>query len=132
VIVLDASAALDLLLNIQPKAAMIAARLGRGGETLHAPHLIDVEVFAAVRHHVRRRVLPEERGRLALQDLRALRLTRYPITPLMERMWAMRDNVSGPDAGYVALAEALDAPLLTTDRRLARTRGHAARIEAIQ
>jgi predicted nucleic acid-binding protein len=132
VIVLDASAAIDLLLNIQPQAATIAARLGQAGETLHAPHLIDLEVFSAVRHHVRRRVLPEDRGRLALEDLRDLRLIRYPISPLMERMWEMRENVSGFDAAYVALAEALDAPLVTSDRRLARTRGHAARIEAIQ
>jgi predicted nucleic acid-binding protein len=132
VIVLDASAALDLLLNIQPQAAKVAARLGQAGETLHAPHLIDVEVFAAVRHHVRRRVLPEERGRLALQDLGGLRLTRYPMSPLMERMWEMRENVSGFDAAYVALAEAIEAPLITTDRRLARARGHTARIEAIE
>jgi predicted nucleic acid-binding protein len=132
VIVLDASAAIDLLLNIQPQAATIAARLGQAGETLHAPHLIDLEVFSAVRHHVRRRVLPEDRGRLALEDLRDLRLIRYPISPLMERMWEMRENVSGFDAAYVALAEALDAPLVTSDCRLARTRGHAARIEAIQ
>ena len=111
---------------------MIAARLGRARETLHAPHLIDAEVFAAIRHHVRRRVLAEDRGRLALRDLRQLRLTRYPMSPLVERMWAMRENVSGFDAAYVALAEALAAPLLTTDRRLARTRGHTARIEPIQ
>lgn len=102
------------------------------GETLHAPHLIDAEVFAAIRHHVRRRVLLEERGRLALRDLRELRLTRYPIFPLVERMWEMRENVSGFDAAYVALAEALATPLVTTDRRLARTRGHIARIEAIR
>jgi predicted nucleic acid-binding protein len=131
VIVLDASVVLDLLLNIQPLAGTIAARLGRDGETLHAPHLLDAEVFAAIRNHVRRRALNEERGRVALRDLRELRLTRYPIPPLMERMWEMRENVPGFDAAYVALAEALDAPLVTTDRRLARTRGHAARIETL-
>jgi predicted nucleic acid-binding protein len=131
VIVLDASAAIDLLLNIEPRARMIRARLGDTGETLHAPHLIDAEVFSAVRHHVRRRVLSEERGRLALDDLRALRLARYPLHPLIERMWAIRETVSGFDAAYIALAEALDAPLFTTDRHLARTRGHTARIEAL-
>ena len=110
---------------------MIAARIGREGETLHAPHLMDAEIFAAIRLHVRR-ALEEERGRQALLDLSELRLTRYPMSPLVERMWEMRENVSGFDAAYVALAEALDAPLVTTDRRLARTRGHTARIEAIQ
>jgi predicted nucleic acid-binding protein len=130
VIVLDASTAIDLLLNIEPRARMIRARLGNG-ETLHAPHLIDAEVFSAVRHLVRRRTVLEERGRLALDDLRTLRLTRYPILPLIGRMWAIRENMSGFDAAYVALAEALDAPLVTTDRRLARTQGHTARIEAV-
>ena len=93
---------------------------------------MDAEIFAAIRLHVRRRALEEERGHLALLDLSELRLTRYPMSPLVERMWEMRENVSGFDAAYVALAEALDAPLVTTDRRLARTRGHTARIEAIQ
>jgi predicted nucleic acid-binding protein len=130
VIVLDASSALDLLLNLPPRAAKIKDRLRREAETLHAPHLIDAEIFSAIRHHVRRGILAEERGRLALQDLRELRLTRYPISPLVDRMWELRENVSGFDAAYVALSEALAAPLVTTDRRLARTRGHTATIEA--
>jgi predicted nucleic acid-binding protein len=129
VIVLDASAAVDLLLNIEPQADAIADRVT--GDTLHAPHLIDAEVFQVVRNRTGRRVLSEWRAREALEDLRDLHLIRYPIAPLTERMWDMRENVSGFDAAYVALAEALEAPLLTTDRRLARTRGHAARIEAI-
>jgi predicted nucleic acid-binding protein len=128
--VLDASASVDLLLNLQPQAPAIAARVDRPGESLHAPHLIDVEIFQAIRHRVQRGVLSPGRGRLALQDLRDLRLTRYPVLPLVERMWAMRENVSGFDATYVALAEVLDAPLVTTDRRLARARGHTTRIEA--
>jgi predicted nucleic acid-binding protein len=126
-IVLDASAAADLLLNIEPQAEAIADRMA--GETLHAPHLLDAEVFHVVRNRAGRRVLSEWRARGALEDLRDLRLTRYAMWPFLERMWDLRANLSAFDAAYVALAEALNAPVITTDRRLARTRGHTARIE---
>ncbi|MGH2656890.1 MAG: type II toxin-antitoxin system VapC family toxin [Actinomycetota bacterium] len=131
-IVLDASAAADLLLNIEPQAEVIADRIAASGETLHAPHLIDAEVFHVVRNRAGRRVLSEWRAGEALEDLRDIRLTRYATWPFLERMWDFRENLSTLDAAYVALAEALDAPLVTTDLRLARTRGHTARIEAIQ
>lgn len=129
-IVLDASAAADLLLNIEPQAEAIAERVD--GETLHAPHLIDAEVFHVVRNRAGRRVLSEWRAGEALQELRDLQMVRYPVLPLLERMWDLRANLAAVDSAYVALAEALGAPLVTTDHRLARTRGHSARIEAIQ
>ncbi|MGH2545532.1 MAG: type II toxin-antitoxin system VapC family toxin [Actinomycetota bacterium] len=131
-IVLDASAAADLLLNIEPQAEAIAERIVGPGESLHAPHLIDAEVFHVVRNRALRRVLSEWRAGEALEDLRDLLLTRYPVWPFLERMWDLRANLSAFDAAYVALAEALDAPLVTTDLRLARTRGHTARIEAMR
>jgi predicted nucleic acid-binding protein len=128
-IVLDASAAADLLLNIEPQAEAIADRIARPGESLHAPHLIDAEVFQVVRNRAGRRVLSGWRAGEALEDLGDLRLTRYAMWPFLERMWDLRANLSAFDAAYVALAEALNAPVITTDRRLARTRGHTARIE---
>lgn len=130
-IVLDGSAAADLLLNIEPQAKAIGERIVGPGESLHAPHLIDAEVFHVVRNRTLRRVLSEWRAGEALEDLRDLRLTRYATWPFLERMWDLRANLSAFDAAYVALAEALDAPLITTDRSLARTLGHTARIEAI-
>jgi predicted nucleic acid-binding protein len=131
VIVLDASAGVDLLLNIDPQAEAIADRIGRPAESVHAPHLIDVEVSHVVRDHAKRGVLSTYRAQEALEDWGDLRLARYPTWPFLERMWALRENLSAFDAAYVALAEALDAPLITMDRRLARTGGHTARIEAL-
>lgn len=60
-----------------------------------------------------------------------LPLTRYPHAPFVGRAWALRENITAYDAAYVALAEALDAPLLTTDGRLARSTGHNARMEFV-
>lgn len=65
----------------------------------------------------------------ALSDLGDLRATRYGHQPLRRRVWALRKNLTAYDAAYVALAEFLDAPLLTSDARLARSAGHRARIE---
>lgn len=58
-----------------------------------------------------------------------MRLTRYPHAPFWARIWQLRDNLTAYDAAYVALAEALDAPLITTDGRLARASGHRATVE---
>ncbi len=71
------------------------------------------------------------RGKEALEDLRDISLVRYPHVVLLERIWELRDNLTAYDAAYVALAEALDAPLLTCDRKLASPRSHRARIEVI-
>lgn len=131
-IVFDASAAVDLLLNIEPRSEAVAERITRPGESLHAPHLIDAEVFHVIRDRARRRVLSTYRAEEAMDDWRDLRLARYPTWPLLDRMWDLRANVSAFDATYVSLAEALGAPVITTDRHLARTRGHTARIEPIQ
>jgi len=70
-----------------------------------------------------------ERVRLALSRLRDTQLVRYPHTPLMERIWELKDNLTAYDSAYVALAEALDAPLVTLDARLARATGIRARVE---
>ncbi len=118
-IVLDASAAVDLLLRLGAVAA-IEARLLRQGETLHVPYVFDVEVLQAFRRRALRRELTGHRADEALEDFAALEVVRYPHLPLIERIWTLRSNVSVFDAAYLALAEALDAPLVTADAKLAR------------
>ena len=113
-IVLDASAVLELLL-ITEKGRLIAERIASLQETLHAPHLIDLEVAQVMRRYVARGQLDEVRARQALDDLRDLDLNRYPHDVLLSRIWELRQNASAYDAAYLALAEALDAPLLTSD-----------------
>lgn len=127
-IVVDASAVLEVLLNTRV-GARLADRLLAPGETLHAPHLIDVEVAQVLRRYWRTRELDDARGQEALEDLADLPLTRYPHGLLLPRIWELRDNVTAYDAAYVALAEALDAPLVTLDAALKSSRAHRARIE---
>lgn len=127
-IVADASALLDLLLQ-EPVPPRLARRLRDPGATLHAPFLVDAEVTQVLRRWTLAGEIPEVRSAEALQDFLALPLTRYPHAPLLPRVWEMRRSVSAHDGLYVALAEALDAPLLTRDARLARAHGHRARVE---
>jgi predicted nucleic acid-binding protein len=130
VIVADASAVVELLLGGET-AAPVATRLLDPAETVHVPHLLDVEVAQALRRYALSRELDPERGMNALADLGDLPFRRYPHTMLLDRAWELRRSVSAYDAVYIALAEALEAPLLTRDRRLARSHGHFARIELI-
>ena len=129
-IVVDASAVLEALLRT-PAAASVERRLFEPPQTLHAPHLLDVEVAQVVRRYAGNGEIDAERGRLALVDLADLPLHRYPHDFLLQRVWDLRNNFTAYDAMYVALAEALDAPLLTRDKRLAASPGHHARIELI-
>jgi len=117
VIVLDASAALDFVLRDEANFDWIEERLRAGG-AIAAPHLLDTEVAHVLRKHVLGGRLDESRAGEALVDLQELPLDRYAAQPLLPRIWALRHNLSGYDATYVALAEALDAPLVTSERRL--------------
>jgi predicted nucleic acid-binding protein len=128
-IVLDASAAVTVLLNVGPEARLIRERISQPDETLHVPHLLEVEVLHALRWHNLGGALPAERARLALNRLRQTRLIRYPHTPFLGRIWELRENLTAYDATYIALAEALDAPLVTTDVRLAQAPGNRATVE---
>jgi predicted nucleic acid-binding protein len=101
-------------------------------ERLIAPHLIDLEVVSAWRRLAAAADLDERRAQLALEDLRALRLERVPHGPLLSRCWELRDNLTVYDAAYVALAEALDATLLTADARLAGASVARCEIELIR
>ncbi|HEY3821062.1 MAG TPA: type II toxin-antitoxin system VapC family toxin [Polyangiaceae bacterium] len=127
-IVLDASAVLELLLRT-PTGANVERRIAAPRESLHVPHLLDVEVAQVVRRYERRRAITAARGREMLEDLSDLDATRYPHDVLLRRIWDLRQNLTAYDAVYVALAEALAAPLLTCDASFAGAHGHAAKIE---
>jgi predicted nucleic acid-binding protein len=130
VIVVDASVVVEVLLGA-PAAAPIQRRLFDGGETLHAPHLLDIEVTHAVRRYAARGEIDGQRGRAALTDLADFPLYRYPHDPLLLRIWDLRHNFTAYDAVYVALAEELGFPLITRDRRLAGAVRHHAQIELL-
>jgi predicted nucleic acid-binding protein len=129
-IVVDASALLEVLLRT-PAAMAVEARLFGSDVTLHAPHLLDVEVAQVVRRYAARGEIDDARGRAALDDLADLPLHRYPHDIFLPRIWDLRANVTAYDAAYIALAEALDAPLITRDQRLAAAPGHRARVEVV-
>ena len=129
-IVVDASVVLELVLQTSRSPA-IAARIAAPTETLHAPHVIDLEVAQVLRRFVRARSLPEGRAAQALADFRDLPVVRYPHTLLLDRVWELHRNATAYDGAYLALAEALDAPLLTADRRLRGIPRLQARVELV-
>jgi predicted nucleic acid-binding protein len=132
VIVLDASAAVDLLTPIEPQATWVSRAIAAGEDDLHAPHLLDLEVASAVRRRALAGELSARVGAAILDDLADLRLTRYPHTLLLPRVWELRRTTTSYDAAYIALAEILGCPLVTTDTALARVRGHRARLVAFR
>lgn len=129
-IVIDASVVIEVLLQTND-GVVIGERLLNRRESLHAPHLIDVEVAQVLRRYVLRGELYPERARQALDVLAEFPLTRYAHEPLLGRMWALRDNLTAYDAAYVALAEGLRAPLMTRDRRLAAAPGTSGSFELV-
>jgi predicted nucleic acid-binding protein len=131
VTVVDASAIVEMLLKT-PIGERCRDRLFADGEALAAPHLLDVEVGQVLRRFDASGDLSSERGREALADLADLPLTRYPHGPLLGRAWELRQSMSAYDSVYVALAEALDAPLVTCDGRVARAHGHVATVEVMK
>ena len=106
VIVVDASAVVEVLLGT-PAASTAERRLFGSNETLHAPHLLDIEVAHAIRRYAARGEVDGQRGRTALADLADFPLHRYPHAPLLLRVWELRNNLTAYDAVYVALAEEL-------------------------
>lgn len=129
-IVLDASAAIEWLLQTKV-GGRVEERIFADADTLHAPHVLDLEVAQVLRRYVTARIITADRGREALDDLLDVALTRYPHAALLERIWELRDNLTAYDAAYVALAEALDAPLVTCDGRTASAPSHHARVDLI-
>jgi predicted nucleic acid-binding protein len=90
---------------------------------LAAPAHVYVEVSNVLRRAVLTGQLGREVAALAHRDLVQLRVTTFPFEPLADRIWQLHPNVTAYDAAYVALAEELDAPLWTLDRRLANSTG---------
>jgi predicted nucleic acid-binding protein len=130
VIVVDASAVIELLLNT-PLGERVGNRLSIAGETLHAPHLLDVEVLHVVRRLCAGGALKERRARQALADLAEFPIIRYSHQELIGRAWLMRATLTAYDAMYVGLAEALGATVVTCDARLGRAHGHGAEIAVV-
>jgi predicted nucleic acid-binding protein len=129
-IVVDASALLEALLQT-PAAEAVRRRLFESHQTLHAPHLLDLEVAQVIRRYAANGDIDGDRGRAALTELADLPLRRYRHDFLLPRIWDLRNNLTAYDAVYVALAETLDAPLLTRDQRLAAAAGHHVRVELV-
>jgi predicted nucleic acid-binding protein len=130
-IVVDASALLEVLLHT-PAAERVGDRLFVADETLHAPHVLDLEIAQVLRRYARAREIDAARGAQALEDLALLPLHRYAHDMFLARIWELRQNLTAYDAAYVALAEGLDAPLVTRDAALATAPGHDARVEVIR
>lgn len=129
-IVVDASALLEFLL-LTPVGARVEARLFRDEDEFHVPHLADVEVIQGLRRLARTGEVSAARAAEAIADLADLDLHRHPHLDQLTRAWKLRENLTAYDAMYVALAEALGAPIVTCDTKLARAPGHRVRIEVI-
>jgi predicted nucleic acid-binding protein len=128
-IVLDASAVIDVLLGSGPASENIRGRVEEPRQSIHVPHLMDLEVLQSLRRYALSGTLSRKRSNRAFERLTNIAFERYSHAPLLGRIWELRDNITAYDAAYVALAEALDAPLITLDARLARAPGIRAEVE---
>lgn len=127
---MDASALIELLTRTE-RGRRVEARVLRPSDSVHAPALIDLEVAQVLRRYVLSGQVPEHWARMALDIATAFPMTRYLHEPLIKRVWDLKDNVTAYDAAYVALGEALRAPLVTCDARLARVAGFTTPVELI-
>ncbi len=127
-VVVDTSIVVDILTNVPN----IAAEVEKRGTTLHAPYALDAEFMNVLRNYWLHRRITLQQGKHLIREFEKMIDVHHSHEGLLERAWALRDNVTAYDALFVALAENLDLPLLTRDRRLARSSGHTARIEFIE
>jgi predicted nucleic acid-binding protein len=130
VIVVDASLVVDFLVlaGRDPKLSKLMA--AQASETF-APALLDLEVMQVLRRLAQRRAMDQDQASACIGVLQDLRIKRQPHRPFLKRIWQLRHTLTAYDAAYVALAEGLEAPLFTRDRKLAAAGGHTARIEVI-
>ena len=129
-IVLDASAVVDLLVEPAARTGALRARV-RAESIVYAPHLMDAEVTNALRRQLLQGRIDQIRARRAIRRLGVMRLRFWPHRPLLGRALALRHQLTAYDAIYVAMAEATGATLVTRDARLARATGHRARVEVV-
>ncbi len=129
-VVVDASAIVDAIYGGTERSTAVTDRLR--GEPLVAPHLIDQEVMQVVRRDVVHGAMPVEHGRIAVGRFAAIRIHRLATQPILDRTWELRDTATAYDAAYLALAEALDIPLVTTDAGLGRNHRTEAVVEVIR
>lgn len=129
-IVPDASAMLEIVLRTPAGVRALDLVLSEE-ESLHAPHLLDLEVVQVLRRYLRAGVIDEERATEALEDFSSFSIQRYAHDLFLARIWELRHNLTAYDASYVALAEALNATLLTYDKALAKSTGHRADVELL-
>jgi predicted nucleic acid-binding protein len=128
-LIIDASCLYEVLVagaQAEPLRSRLSAE-----DDLAAPHIIDVEVFGIIRREHLRGALDRTAASQAVQDLGRWSGERFAHTVMLRRAWELRDTVRGWDAMYVALAELLEATLLTTDRRLSRAAGPRCPIEVV-
>jgi predicted nucleic acid-binding protein len=130
-IVIDASALLELLLRTD-RAEAVEAKALAPQERMHAPHLVDLEIAQALRRLVQLKEITHSRAQQVLDDHAGLLIERHSHRELLPRIWQLRQSVTAYGGAYVALAEVLDAPLLTCDAKLGGSHGHGARIEVIR
>ncbi|MBD0253615.1 MAG: type II toxin-antitoxin system VapC family toxin [Rubrobacter sp.] len=128
-IVLDASAVIAVLVGQGQVAELIRQKIEIPDQSLHVPHVMDLEVLHALRRQILLGTLSRERSSEALDDLKNITFVRYPHATFVDRIWSLKDNLTAYDAAYIALAEALDAPLVTMDANLARAPGSRAVVE---
>lgn len=130
-LVVDASAVVELLM-----ASSVGSAVGEfafsSEEPLAAPQLLDIEVLHVIRRFHRTGLLSLERSEQVLGDLADLAITRYGHEFLRSGIWRLRNNVTAYDAAYIALAELLEAPILTCDGKLARSAGHGVRFRLFE
>lgn len=130
-IVLDACVVVDFLLGIVPFSTKIAARIEAEAPELAVPHLLDIEVTQVLRRFVLRGTITHKRASGAIEDLSDLPVVRYPHTPMLSRIFQLRDNLTAYDATYVVLAEYLGASLLTKDAAFISIPGSSVAVELL-
>ena len=128
-IVVDASAMVELLLDTEVGRRVDERVLGAAAR--HAPHLLDIEVTQVMRRFVLARQVSEVRAREAIDDLVSFPIVRHGHASLLERVFDLRANLTAYDAAYLALAEVLEATLITCDKALAKAPGGRARVEVV-
>jgi predicted nucleic acid-binding protein len=127
-IVVDASAVIEVLIG-SALGRRLAPRVLHGNPILHAPHLLDLEVLQALRSFLKAKDISPDNAIAAASRLQAFDLVRHPHAPLIQRILDLRHNLTAYDAAYMALAESLDAPLVTCDRALRSVPGARATVE---